>query len=473
LKTKQDVIQWLEETTPRFTAISDEIWLHPEVAFQEFLASKLQADYLETEGFAITWDVGEMNTAFVAQWGEGEPVIGFVGEYDALPGLSQRNQPSPEPLEEGAPGHGCGHNLLGTGCMAAAVASKHWLEATGMPGSVRYYGCPAEEGGGGKAFMARAGAFADLSAAFNFHPAPVNAPSKGSTLGVKSYRFRFRGRPAHAAGSPHMGRSALDAVELMNIGVNYLREHVSEKVRLHYVITAGGDRPNIVPAEAETWHYVRAPTLNELDEVADRVRKIAQGAAMMTETTLEEIFVGANINVLNNHFLADLQYAAMQIVGPIEFTAEEMAYAQKINAAYPESAAQFLAGMLGLSQDELKQPLLGANYAPRDEGKVLPGSTDVGDLSWSTPVSMLSTACWPTGAASHSWGVVATGAHSIGHKGMMHAAKIMAVAAIDLYSNPGNVRKARGEFEKATGGKPFKGLRPEHMKPPQFENPYR
>jgi aminobenzoyl-glutamate utilization protein B len=476
VKTKQDVIHWLEANRARFTKVSDEIWTHPEVAFQEFRASKLQAEMLEEEGFTVTWDVGEMNTAFMAQWeqgGQGKPVIGFAGEYDALPGLSQKNQSTPEPLVPGGPGHGCGHNLLGTGCLASAVAVKHWLEDTGTPGTVRYYGCPAEEGGGGKGFMARAGAFDDLDAAFNFHPGPVNAASKGSTLGVKSFRFRFHGVPAHAAASPHMGRSALDAVELMNVGVNFLREHVSEKVRLHYVITEGGDRPNIVPATAETWHFVRAPNPQELEEVAKRVQKIAQGAAMMTETTLEETFVGANISVLNNHYLADLQFEAMKAVGPIEFTAQEKAYAQQINAAYPEGAAQYIAAMMGLPREAVKEPLLAGNFPAMDEGKVQPGSTDVGALSWCTPLSMLSTACWPTGAAAHSWGVVATGAHSIGHKGMMHAAKIMAVAAIDLYGEPEHLSQARAEFEQATGGKPFKSMRPGGVKPPQFENPFR
>jgi aminobenzoyl-glutamate utilization protein B len=308
MKTKQDVIRWLEANRARFTAVSDEIWATPEIAFQEFKASQLQADLMEEEGFAVTWDIAGMNTAFVAEWGADSPVIGFAGEYDALPGLSQKKQPSQEPLVEGGPGHGCGHNLLGTGCLAAAVAVKRWLEATGTPGTVRYYGCPAEEKGGGKSFMARAGVYNDLDAAFNFHPFNANVASKGSTLAIAELKFRFHGVPAHAAVAPHMGRSALDAVELMNVGVNYLREHIPDKARIHYVITHGGDVPNIVPAQAEVWYFVRAPRPDQVEQITERVRKVAQGAALMTETTLEEIFGGANANVLNNHYLADLQF---------------------------------------------------------------------------------------------------------------------------------------------------------------------
>jgi aminobenzoyl-glutamate utilization protein B len=321
--------------------------------------------------------------------------------------------------------------------------------------------------------MARAGAFDDLDAAFNYHPASVNSVSKGSTLGVQSYKFHFNGVPSHAAASPHMGRSALDAVELMNVGVNYLREHVSEQVRLHYVITNGGERPNIVPAEAETWHYIRSPRPDELEEVTNRVRKIARGAALMTETTLEEIYNSSNVNVLNNHYLADLQYEAMQVVGPIKFTEEEKDYARQINAAYSPAAVEKMLTRLGLPAELKDEPLLGENYPAMDEGKAMPGSTDVGYMSWCAPVSMLSTACQATGAAGHSWGVVATGAHSIGHKGMMHAAKIMTVAAIDLYSDPKHLRQVRAEFERDTRDRRCRDTHPEHIKPPQFENPYR
>ena len=240
MRRLSDIADWLDEHQPRFTAMADEIWDHPELQFLEFKASKLQADFLAAEGFRITWDIGGLSTAFCAEWGRGKPVIAFAGEYDALPGLSQKDQSRPDPIEAGAPGHGCGHNLLGTGCLAAALAFKQWLQSAGVSGTVRYYGCPAEEGGSGKVFMGRSGAFDDLDATFNWHPWYINSAMKGSMLSVNRYYYRFRGRSAHAAADPHSGRSALDALELMNIGVNYLREHVTDDVRLHYSILSGG-----------------------------------------------------------------------------------------------------------------------------------------------------------------------------------------------------------------------------------------
>lgn len=480
MQSKQDVIRWLESNTPRFTRISDEIWAHPEVAWKEFRASKLQADFLEAEGFRITWDIAGINTAFVAEWGEGRPVIGFIGEYDALAGLSQKNQPTQEPLVEGDPGQGCGHNLLGTGCLAPAVAIQHWLEATGRPGTVRYYGCPAEEQISGKTFMARAGAFDDLDAALNYHPGKMNAPSKGSAVGVYDLVFRFHGKTAHAGGSPHLGRSALDAVELMNVGVNYMREHVTSKVRMHYVITDGGDLPNVVPDHAEVWYFLRAPEREELDQVAARVLKIAEGATLMTETTVKETFRGACSNVLSNHYLADLQYEAMQVVGPIEFTDAETDYARAINEAFPEENAGGVFKDLHVPQEMKEhvralegQPLLGENFPAWNEDHIGTGSTDVGDVSWITPLSMLSTACFATGAAGHSWGVVATSGMSIGHKGMMHAAKIMALAAMDLYTDPEHLRMAREEFEEATRERPYTTPLLDHVLPPRYPNPVR
>ena len=480
MKTKKDLIQWLDDNQQPFIEVSDAIWATPETAWQEFKSSKLQADFMEKQGFEITWDIGDINTAFVAEWGKGRPIIGFVGEYDALAGLSQKNQPTQEPVVEGGAGHGCGHNLLGTGCMASAVAIKHWLETNSREGTVRYYGCPAEEQISGKTFMARAGAFDDLDAAFNFHPGTMNMPGKGSAVGVYDLKFRFHGTAAHAGGSPHKGRSALDAVELMNIGVNYLREHVTEKVRIHYAITHGGDVPNIVPPEAEVWYFVRAHQREELDQVTDRVRKIAQGAAMMTETTVEEVFRGGCSNVLNNHYLADLQYEAMKAVGPIAFTEEEKAYAQQINAAYPEENARNKFEHLKVPKEWEKrvealkgQPLLGDNFPAMNEENIGTGSTDVGDVSWITPLSELNTACFATGAAGHSWGVVATCGMSIGHKGMIHAAKIMAVAAMDLYADPKHLQKARQEFEAATKEHPYQTPLPDGVTSPRFPNPVR
>ncbi|HMM42369.1 MAG TPA: amidohydrolase, partial [Thermomicrobiales bacterium] len=285
----REVGDWLDERQERFIDIADKIWEYAEVALAETKSCQLQAEDLEADGFRITRNVGGLPTAFVAEWGEGSPVIGFLGEYDALPDLSQKNQAAQEQLVPGGAGHGCGHNLLGAASLAAASALKAWLQETGRKGTVRYYGCPAEETGAGKVFMARGGAFDGLDAAITWHPGAMTSVMRGSSLAIDHISFRFFGKTAHAAGAPELGRSALDAVELTNIGVNYLREHVIDSARIHYVITNGGGQPNVVPAEAEVWYYIRAPRRDLLDPITQRVRTIAAAAAQMSETRLEEL----------------------------------------------------------------------------------------------------------------------------------------------------------------------------------------
>ena len=478
------IINWIEENRDRFIDMAETIWQTPEVAWREFKSSRLQADFLAAEDFLIAWNVGGLNTAFVAEWGNEGPVLAFVGEYDALPGLSQSKEPFQDALIENGAGHGCGHNLLGTGALAAAVAVQKWLQKTGMPGIVRYYGCPAEEEGGGKVFMARAGAFDDIDAAFNFHPDVINMPNKGSTLGINAINYRFHGRTAHASIAPHEGRSALDAVELMNVGVNYLREHVKSDVRIHYIITNGGQAPNIVPDKAEVLYYIRAAEKDYLTEVVERIRKVAEGAAMMTETTLEVRFQDGFSPVLNNHYLADLQYQSMQKIGALEFTEEEIAYAQQVNDAFGGTNSAYLtqriAALSSLEKesdlpdllDELKsQPLVAENFPALDIGVISPGSTDVGDLSQVAPISMLATACWPTSVPGHSWGNVSASGMSIGHKGMLHAAKIMALTAAEIYANPEHLKPIKVEFQRHTEGKPYTSPIPDELIPPQFEKP--
>lgn len=480
MKTKTDIVHWLDHNEGMFTELADAIWRTPEVAWEEFESSKMQADLLEEQGFSIRWDLGGLSTAFVAEWGTGSPVIGVLGEYDALAGLSQKLQPEQEPLTEGAPGHGCGHNLLGTGGVAAAVAVKQWLKESGTPGTIRYYGCPAEEQLSGKTFMARSGAFDDLDAALNFHPDKLNYPGKGSAVGVYDLVFRFRGRTAHAGGSPHLGRSALDAVELMNVGANFLREHVTEKVRIHYVITDGGKVPNIVPETAEVWYFVRAHEREELESVVRRLEKIAEGAALMTETTFTREFRGACSNVLNNHVLADAQYENMRIIGPIEFSQEEIDYAAQVNSAFPDKDTGKVFHHFRVPSDQRdrveslrEQPLIGENFPGWDEDHIGTGSTDVGDVSWITPLSMLRTACYATAAPAHSWAAVATAGMSIGHKGMMHAAKIMAATAYDLYTDRELLAAARAEHAKQTEGRPYRCPIPEDVPAPRVANPAR
>ena len=483
MKSKQEILDWLEENRKIFTDISDSIWDYAELPWKEFKSSKLQADYLEQQGFKITWDIAGMNTAFTAEWGKGKPVLGFAGEYDALEGLSQKSQPVKETLQPGAPGHGCGHNLLGTAALAAAAALKNWMEKSATAGSIRYYGCPAEEGGSGKAYMARAGAFDDLDVAFNFHPATFNYPQKAAAVGVNSLKFRFHGIAAHAGEAPHMGRSALDAVELTNVGVNYLREHVKDDVRIHYTITHGGDLPNTVPDEAEVWYYIRAHKPQDLQDVTNRVRKVVNGAALMTETRMDEVFESATSAVLSNHYLADLQYEAMKFIGPINFSEEEKEYARQIQRAYPSENIEGFKTMMQEMKlpeenyEELMQvmddPLIGINLASFDSQDIRTGSTDVGDLSWITPVSILRCACFTIGVAGHDWGIVATGKMSIGHKGMLHAAKIMALAAQDCLLDPQHISNARSEHGQAVKNSPYHCPLPAEIHPPLFFNPAR
>ena len=473
MKTKQDIADWLDEHQIRFTKISDTIWDNPEVRFKEFKASKLQADFLESEGFTITWDLGGISTAFVAEWGDGKPVIAFAGEYDALPGLSQKDQATPDPIIADGDGHGCGHNLLGTGCLAAAVGFKEWLQSTGNAGTVRYYGCPAEEGGSGKVYMGRDGAFDDVDATFNWHPGYVNSATKGSLLGVNRYNFRFTGRTSHAAADPHAGRSALDAVELMNVGVNYLREHVTDDVRIHYIITKAGLAPNIVPDKAESNYYIRAHDPRNLANVTGRVIKVAQGAAMMTETELDAQYISGSSNLLSNETLADLQFDIMQELGGIDFTDEEYAYAETINQHFSNANYQKLTDLHGVEPEVADQALIGGVYRSVDKGRVFPASSDMGDMSWLTPVSMLHTATWTTCAPAHSWGAVATGKMSIGHKGMMYAAKVMALSAAELILSPEKLAQAREEFEAQIKRTPYTCPIPDEVQPPQYEHPLR
>ena len=461
-----ELADWLEERQERFITMSDTIWAHPEVALAETKACALQAEFLENEGFTVTRNVGDLPTAFVAEWGNGSPKIGFLGEYDALPNLSQKAQSEQDPAIAGDAGHGCGHNLLGTAALAAAVALKSWLEQSGKPGTVRYYGCPAEETGAGKVFMARAGVFDDLDAALTWHPWSYNTVWQGSSLAIDHIKFRFFGITSHAAGSPELGRSALDAVELTNIGVNFLREHVIDSARIHYVITNGGGQPNVVPDEAEVWYYVRAPERYQVEELTERVRKVAQGAAMMTETRLEEHDVHGVHNYLPNQTVTDVGWEVLQALGSIEFTDEERQFAREIAEGYPEEIRAGSLRALELPESAKQQPLLGDIYPPRDPHKVLSGSTDVSEVSWIAPTAQFMTACWAVGVPGHSWGITATGGMSIGHKGMMHAAKVMAVTAAELVDNPDVLDRARKEHQEATGGRPYRAPIPEGMPPP-------
>jgi aminobenzoyl-glutamate utilization protein B len=465
--THQEVVEWLEERQSRFIGIADQIWQNPELALAEYKACKLQSEDLAADGFTITSNVGDMPTAFMAEWsqGEGGPIIGFLGEYDALPGLSQENQDIQSPIVVDGPGHGCGHNLLGTAALASASVLKAWLEHTGTAATVRYYGCPAEETCEGKVFMARAGAFDDLDLALTWHPGSTNTVWAGSSLAVNNIKYRFKGRTAHAAANPETGRSSLDAVELMNVGVNFLREHMPEKARIHYVITNGGGAPNVVPDDAEVWYFIRSPERYQVDELTERVRKIAQGAAMMTETTLEENFVAGAYNVLPNNVLSDHMMTVLEELGPIEFTDEERAYGKTIAEQFSPDLRAFLLQQEKLPAELVESGLNGDVWPIRDRGECMPGSTDVADVSWITPTAQITTTTWALGIPGHSWAVTATGAMSIGHKGMIHAAKTMAITAADAILNPSIIEAAQAEFAESTVGRPYQCPVPAHVMP--------
>jgi len=465
--TQIEITEWLEERQGRFITMADQIWDNPELALAEYKACKLQSDDLAQDGFAITTNIGDLPTAFMAEWsqGEGGPIIGFLGEYDALPGLSQARQSGQSPIVVDGPGHGCGHNLLGTAALAAASVLKSWLEHTGTAATVRYYGCPAEETCEGKVFMARAGAFDDLDLAITWHPGIDTTVWASSSLAVNNVKFRFRGRTAHAAGNPETGRSALDAVELMNVGVNYLREHIIDAARIHYVITNGGGAPNVVPDDCEVWYFVRAPERYQVEELTARVRKIAEGAALMTGTAWEENFVSGAYNMLPNKVITRRMAKVLEGLGPITFTDDEYAYGKDVAGQYPEDLRSGLLTKRHLPASIVNDGLAAEVWPMRDAGEVGSGSTDVADVSWITPTSQFRTTCFALGVPGHSWANTSTGGVSIGHKGMLHAAKGMAITAAEFILDPALLQEAKEEFTASTAGRPYQCPIPADVQP--------
>jgi aminobenzoyl-glutamate utilization protein B len=462
-----EISDWLEERQGRFISMADQIWDHPELALTEYFACSLQAGDLEADGFKITRSVGDLPTAFVAEWsqGEGGPIIGFLGEYDALPGLSQQRQPGQSPIVPDGPGHGCGHNLLGTAALAAASVLKAWLQHTGTAGTVRYYGCPAEETCEGKVYMARAGVFDDLDAAITWHPGFDTSVWAASSNAMNNIKFRFKGRTAHAAANPESGRSALDAVELMNIGVNYLREHMIDKARVHYVITNGGGAPNVVPDEAEVWYFVRSPERYQVEELTERVRKVAAGAALMTETAVEENFISGAYNMLPNKTISREMAKILDELGDIPFDEEDYAYGKAVAAQYPESLRENALKKRDLPISRVNDGLLAAPTPMKEDREAGTGSTDVSDVSWIAPTAQFRTTCFALGAPGHSWANTATGGVAIGHKGMLHAAKGMAISATRLITDPALLQAAKDEFAEATKGLPYKSPIPPGVQP--------
>ncbi len=461
----ENVLNYLDTKQDSLIKIAMDIWRNPELGLTESFASTRLADELEKAGFTIEMGVGQMPTAFVASWGQGGPAIGLLGEYDALPGLSQKVSARQKPVEEGSPGHGCGHNLLGVASLGAALAAKAAMEQAGVKGTVRYYGCPAEETLIGKVFMARAGVFDNLDAAITWHPWFPNTVWYSSTLAMNSYKVNFHGVASHAAGTPEAGRSALDGVQLMDVGVNYLREHIIQEARIHCVITSGGDAPNVIPAFAQVWYFVRAPRREQVDEIYARMVDIAKGAALMSGTTYDIEFLSGCYEVLPNDTLGELLLEKMKLVGPPQFTSEEKDFARQLQATFAPNTIENALQSIGLTREVVGDPLCDRVLEPYDQGQLLSGSTEVGDVSHITPTAQILTCCQPLGTPAHSWQNVAASGSSIGFKGMMVAAKTMALAVVDLETKPEILKTARHEFEKVTDGKKYVSPLPEGTMP--------
>ena len=481
MASKQRLYDLIDAKGADYAALSDRIWEHAETRFEEKQSSATLVEALKTAGFAVEEEAGGVPYAFVGTAGAGSPVIGFLGEYDALSGLSQEaGSAESKPIIPGAGGHGCGHNMLGVGSLAAAVALAEYLAENKLVGTVKYYGCPGEEGGSGKAFMAREGVFADLDAAICWHPGTMNATSSGSSLANIQVYYRFTGRASHAAGSPHLGRSALDAVELMNVGVNYLREHVIPEARVHYaVIDTGGKSPNVVQANAEVLYLIRAPKNNLVQEIYAWVNDIARGAALMTQTEVHIEVDKACSNLVPNETLEKLMQANLEAIPALSQTSEEQAFAEAIRSTLGEAELAKESTSLvhkygGQEGRRLAELLVGkalhtAVLPHRTSEQPMMGSTDVSDVSWIVPTVQCNTSCYALGTPGHSWQMVAQGKSSWAHKGMLLAAKAMAATGLDLFQQPDQLTAAKEELKERLGDEPYRcpipaGVQPKPVK---------
>ena len=465
---KEEICALIEKRRDEFTKLSDDIWDFAESRFEEYKSAEVQIKYFESLGFKIEKGLGGAETAFSAEFGSGKPVIGFLGEYDALSGLSQKADVCEHsPVTVGANGHGCGHNLLGAGNVAAVVALKDYMEANNISGTIRYYGCPAEENAGGKAFMVRDGAFDDCDICLTWHPAYNNAVRANGSLANFRAFFTFHGKSAHAAGCPHLGRSALDAVELMNVGVNYMREHMIDEARVHYAVTnTGGNAPNVVQAEAQVLYAIRAPKVSQVVELYNRICKIAQGAALMTETEVEIRQVAAYADYIGNDVIADQLREHMNDLLPLGYTEEEMAYAAKFKEVITDldrvnlkNAAKRYA--VKGQEDKLESPIWDFLSPDFKSG----GSSDVGDVSWVCPTGWFSGLTLAAGTPSHAWQVTAQGKSPIAHKGMLFAGKVLALTALDFLNNPELVKEAHENWVKNLDGEVYPNALPKDLKP--------
>ena len=472
---KQTALDLLDEKQDFLFSVSDSIWDNPETDYTETVSSGILMDALKKEGFTVTSGLAGIPTAFSGSYGSGSPVIGILGEFDALSGLSQKAcATEKEALEPGGNGHGCGHNLLGTGSLAAAIAVKEYLKGSKKPGTVIYFGCPAEEGGSAKAFMARDGVFKGVDIALSWHPNQLNSVWAFSTLANVRIHYFFKGVSAHAGTSPHLGRSALDALELMNMGVQFLREHIIPEARIHYAITnTGGYSPNVVQPYAEVLYLIRAPKNKQVEEIYRRVNKIAEGAAHMTETRVEIDFVKGCSNLVSNKVIAKKLWENLTELGAPEYTKEEMELAQAIHDSVGESCYESIEKVAKTCDKETKKEVLAhrgeAMYrfvAPFDPVGIMSfGSTDVGDVSWNCPTAQAYVATWAAGTPGHSWQVVSQGKSGLAHKGLIYAAKAMAGAAVDLIEDPEIIKEAWAEMEETLEGDTYHCPIPDGCRP--------
>jgi aminobenzoyl-glutamate utilization protein B len=460
---------WIDENTIQIISLSDKVWDYAELGLVEEKSSKLLADELEKNDFSVKRDVAGMPTAFVATWSNGDgPTIGLMGEYDALPGISNKKEPWKEALRQGAPGHGCGHNLHGVTAVTAAIATKKEMEEGDIGGSLKMYGCPAEENYDGKVFMVRDKLFNGVDACLSHHPGSINTASLSSSTAINSVKFHYYGKTSHAAGSPEQGRSALDAIELMNVGVNYLREHVIQEARFHYVIEVGGGQPNVVPDYARSWYYIRAPERDQVDHIYTRILKIAEGAALMTETTLKVEFLTGVYNILQNKVLSKVVVSNMREIEAPKYSVEELSFAAEISKSFPKEQKidNLRKSKLPNWEKYVDVDLVTDILDPWDEGEVSGGSTDVSDVSWQTPTMEFGTAAFVLGAPSHSWQTVACSGTSIGHKSLIFASKTMAGATLDLLTKPELLMEAKQEYAKKMQGVVYRCAIPDDIEPP-------
>ncbi len=446
---KSELSPSIEERGDQYWQAASQIWEWAEPGYQEERSSSLLASILEEAGFTVQRGVAQIPTAFTATFGSGRPVLGILGEFDALPGLAQEGVPVRQPRPGSGYGHGCGHHLFGVASAAAAIALAEQMRAGHLQGTIRFYGTPAEEGGSAKVYMVRAGLFDDCDAVLHWHPSDVSAAGGVSSLARIAAKFRFHGRSSHAASAPEQGRSALDAVELMDYAVNLMREHVPDSTRIHYVITNGGGAPNVVPEFAEVYYYVRHPDADQVQDIYRRVKLCAEAAATATETRLEIDFQGGIHNLLPNDTLAAVAAQNLESLNHLQYSRDEEAFAKELQKtlAKPKSL-----GEVGQTGDL--------------SGETRSGSTDVGDVSYVVPTAGVRIATWVPGTPAHSWQAVACGRTTIARKGMLLAAETLAATGWDLLKDPDILKRARLELEKRLGENPYRPMLEPGQDPP-------